>query len=187
MCYAFPRNVTRSKMSVEVVRNRAQIVRNAKAYEALVRDEVYSLSGALKKTALETITRTQSWIAVQDLDTEGRSAWYPVPQKWGGIKDVDIRVYENNRRGGVDLQAIGNAIGRIGCTQVGPRHPSWSVLNVYASDLGLDVRSGTTVWVIDGEELPVLERFTLDIITDLADARGLSASARQTLATRLVA
>jgi hypothetical protein len=174
-------------MSVTLISNRSQIVANAKAYETLVTKEVYRLPKELKKTALETITRTQAWIAVRDTNDSDEDVWLPVPQKWAGVVGVDIRVYEANRQGGIDVQRVGNVINRLGCYQAPRNHPAWPYLRNYAHNLGLELRDGATLWVIEGEDLPIVERVTLDLVTALASVSQLSSKAREVLLKRLVA
>ncbi len=174
-------------MPVALISSRPQLVANAKAYEVLVTNEVYRLPKDLKKTALETITRTQSWIGVRDTNSLGQDIWYPVPQKWAGVANVDIQTYEAHRQGGIDLQSIGHIINRMKCYAARRNHPAWPFLRTYAADLGLELRDGTSLWIMEGEDLPYVERVTLDIVTDLATARQLSAEAREVLARRLAA
>lgn len=174
-------------MPVTLISSRPQLVANAKAYEALVTNEVYRLPKELKKTALETITRTQAWIGVRDTNARDEDVWFPVPQKWSGVASANIQVYEAHRRDGIDVQCIGQIINRMGCYEAPRNHPAWPFLRTYASDLGLELRAGATLWVIEGEDLRYVERVTLDIVTDLARARQLSAEAREVLAKRLAA
>lgn len=174
-------------MPVTLISSRPQLVANAKAYETLITKEVYRLPKDLKKTALETITRTQAWIGVRDTNASDEDVWFPVPQKWVGVANADIQVYEAHRRGGIDVQAIGQTINRMGCYEAPRNHPAWPFLRAYASDLGLELRTGATLWVIEGEDLPYVERVTLDIVTDLAMTRQLSVKAREVLAKRLAA
>jgi|GEM_PF-6943300 len=175
-------------MSIELIRRRSQLVANAKCYVALVEDGFRKLSSDLRKTASETITRTQAWIAVRDIDENGEDVWMVAPQKWIGQADIDIDRYEENRKSGVDVQKIGHIIGKMGCYPASRgQHDAWEVVEGYADHLGLELRSGTTLWVIEGEDLPYTDRFLMDVVTDIVEVRKLSDAARKVLANRLAA